>query len=34
MTNHMVVDQDILCNELAMKSNTFWDVTLRDMLEV
>jgi len=29
-----VVDQDILCNELAMKTTTFWDVTLRDMLEV
>jgi hypothetical protein len=29
-----VVNRDILCNELAMKCTTFWDVTLRDLLEV
>ena len=29
-----VVDQDILCNELAMKIATFCDVTLCDILGI
>jgi hypothetical protein len=29
-----VVDQGILCNELAMKIAAFWDVTPCDMLEI
>jgi hypothetical protein len=29
-----VVDQDIPCNELAMKIASFWDVTPCDMLEI
>jgi len=29
-----VVDQDIPCNELAMKIAPFWNVTPCDMLEI